>query len=242
MIIYGIKTIDLNTVHLPIVCTGCGHEQQSLQVYRNFFSLYFIPVIPLRKSGIITCPACSRQLKKKPFLKELATKKLDSAQAKFHFESIFKTAQTPLYMYIAPLLLAVAMIIYFANSFHQDQHGKELAEQYLQNPIGNVITVIKTTENSAYPYMITYIAEVSKETSVVFDWKYSYESIHDANEQVDLAYKSMRKNKLKEDFSGPYLVDTKDIKAAGIVRVHTLDKVIDWKAFAPLTPFLPGIN
>lgn len=242
MIIYGIKTVDLNTIDLPIACTECGHDHQSLQIYRNFFSLYFIPVIPLHKSGVITCPLCSRQLQKKSFLKELAAKGLDSMQTKLHLNSIFKAVRTPLRMYAAPLLLAIAVITFFAYSFYQDRQEKELAKKYLQNPVGNVITVLKSIEDSTYPYLITYIAEVSDDTSVVFDWKYSYESLSGANREIDLAYASISKNKFIDDFNEPYLVHTEDIKTSDIVRVHPLNKSIDWKAFAPLPPFLPGIN
>lgn len=242
MIIYGIRTVDLKTVHLPIACTNCEHDHQSLQIYRHYFSLYFIPVIPFRKSGLISCPSCLRQLKKKTFLKELTAKGFDSTQAKLHFESIFKSAQTPLYMYLAPFLLAIATILFFAYSYHHNQREKAFAEQYHQNPVGNVIAVIKSTENSAYPFLISYIAEVGKETSVVFDWKYSYETLEDANQAVDMAYKIINKNKLKDDFDGPYVVRTDNVKTIDIVRVRTLGKTINWKASAPLPPFLPGIN
>lgn len=242
MIVFGVKTIDLNTMELPIACTNCGHEHQFLHIYQNFFSLYFIPVVPLKKSGIITCPHCFRQLKKKLFLKELTAKGLDSLQTKLHFNSFFNAVKTPLRLYVAPLLFVIAVITFFVYCFYQERQDKELTEKYLLNPVGNVIAVLKTSENPSYPYQIAYIAEVSNETSVVFDWKYSYESVDGANQDIKLASASIIKNMLKEGFKGPYLVDTKEVKTSDIVRIHPLNKSIDWKAIAPLPPYLPGIN
>lgn len=238
MLVYDIKTINLRRTNLPIACTSCGHENQSLQIYQKIFSLYFFPVIPLRKKGIITCPSCFRKLKEKSFIQECVSNGLDSKQIKFHFKSIFKTAKTPFHLYVTPFLLIAAVIAFFAYCYNEDLQKKELVQNYLQNPVGNVIAVVKSSEDLAYPYVITYIADVNEDATVVFDWRYGYESAGDAEHAVRLAYASVNENKLKANFGEPYLVHTEGIKATDIVRIYPLNKAVDWKQFAPqaLTP------
>ncbi len=232
MLIYGTKTIDLKTIDLPVACTNCGHSQQRLHIFRNFLSLYFIPIIPLRKKGIVNCPACLNELKEKVFFKELAYKGLDLAQAKSHYKSFLNSTKTPLYMYVLPFLLLAFLVGCFATTFHESQQIKLSVKEYLKSPLGNVITVIKSKEG-AYPYHISYIAEIYGETAVVFDWGYSYESKNDVERGVKLARKSIDKNDLKTDFSLPHFVPVEIVKEVGIVDIRTLNKPVDWKRFVP---------
>ncbi|MBA3603794.1 MAG: hypothetical protein H0W50_09190 [Parachlamydiaceae bacterium] len=166
MLIYGTKKIELKTIDLPVACTSCGHAQQRLQIYRKFVSLYFIPLIPLQKKSVVNCPSCFKELKGKIFFEGLATKELDPVQAKFHFKSILKATKTPLYMYVLPFLLVALIAGVFAYGYHESQQSKVMLEEYLHSPVGNVITVIKSQEG-AYPYHISYIAEINDQNAVV---------------------------------------------------------------------------
>lgn len=109
MIIYGVKKIELDTSQVAVPCVECGHDHQWLQIYRNFFSLYFLPIIPLGKQGFICCPNCSNELKKKTFFKQLDSQEFNH-EAKHYIESTLKAAKTPFYWLIAPICMIVFII------------------------------------------------------------------------------------------------------------------------------------
>lgn len=68
-IIFGSKTIrkTINTKAEPCVCENCGNEKHwDIVRDRLFFSLFFIPVLPLHSTYYEMCPICKvgRKIKK----------------------------------------------------------------------------------------------------------------------------------------------------------------------------------
>lgn len=231
MLIYGTKTIKLKTIDLPVTCTGCGHGHQHLQIYRKFVSFYFIPIIPLRKKGVVNCPNCESELKKQSFLKGLASKGLDPTQAEFHFDSVLKSARTPRYLYLLPLLIVAFVGGCIAVDAHESQQKKAQLAEYLRSPVGNVILLAQSEKEDAFPYKIAYLAEIHEDNAVLFDWQYSYELQSDASKAMKTAYKDVEKQRLETNFREPYIVPLESLISVEIVHVLVLNKAIDWKQF-----------
>lgn len=232
MIIYGLKRVELNTSQLSVPCAECGHEHQWLHIYRNFFSLYFFPIIPLRKAGIVSCPGCSTELKKKAFFKQLDDQEYNHA-AKHDVESVFNSARTPLYWFIAPICLIVIIMGVLTMSYHKSELEKQFLNEYRQNPSGNVI-VISKSPTDVYPYFITYVPEVKGEYAAVFAWNYSYETMGDAKNAAHLASKSLSEGKLSDHFSEPYVILSESLQSENIVHVDPQERLAPWKQYVPI--------
>jgi hypothetical protein len=60
MIIFGFRVLYRTTAQGVFFCPRCGAGRQyQLRVGRRWFTLFFIPVIPLNKvGGFVQCPAC----------------------------------------------------------------------------------------------------------------------------------------------------------------------------------------
>lgn len=232
MLVYGIKRIELNTSQISLPCAECGHAHQWLHVYRNFFSLYFFPVIPLKKSGIVSCPGCSIEVKKKAFLKQLDAKEFNHT-AKHDVESIFQAAKTPFYWFIAPLVLIVLIMGGLTMSYQTTELKKQYLSEYRQNPLGNVL-VISKSPTDIYPYFITYVPDVRGEYAVVFAWNYSYETLADAKRASNLASKSIRDGKLQDHFSEPYLILRESLQADSVADVEPQTQLTPWKQYVPI--------
>lgn len=229
MIIYGTKTFDLKTASYPFACTDCGHERQQVHVHRTFFSLYYIPLIPFRKTGRIRCPMCYKEVKKNKFFKELASK-INPAEAKFQFKSILKSARTPFHAVAASYLVATLFAGVMTYSFYEEQKNQDQVKVYVQNPTDNVIVIAKI-KDSVYPYQMMYIPEIHDEEACVFDWKYGYETLSDAKHALELALNSIGNKRIKTNFFEPIVVSLKDFAQIEFMYVHTLDKRIDWRPF-----------
>jgi tellurite resistance protein len=66
MILFGSRGVTLTSASGTFVCPGCGGTQQPYQhkTVRRFFTLYFVPLIPLDKLGeYIECQRCHNTYK-----------------------------------------------------------------------------------------------------------------------------------------------------------------------------------
>lgn len=225
MIIYGTKTFDLKTASFPFACTDCGYEQQQVRIHRTFFSLYYIPLIPFRKSARICCPMCFKEVKKNKFFKELASK-INPAEAKFQLKSILKSARTPFHAvaasYLAVTLFAGAMTYFYFD----DQKNQYQAKVYTQNPTENVIGIAKINDTD-YPFQMMFIPEIHGELVWVFDGKHGYKTSGDAKNALKSVLNSISNKKIKNNFFEPVVVPLKDFQQIEFVYVHALDKKID---------------
>jgi len=60
MIIFGMRGVTTTPDKGTFVCPECGKSNYKLKRVRRFFTLYFIPVIPLNKLGeYVECQSCS---------------------------------------------------------------------------------------------------------------------------------------------------------------------------------------
>jgi zinc ribbon protein len=214
MILYGTKTITLKTIDLPISCTACNHHQQQIQVYRKFFSLFFIPVFPFLKNALISCTNCGNQMKLKQFFKDFNEKGKDVAVAKTHMKSLIKEAKTPFYTY-ATTGLALAVLAGFGGYFYYEEHRMAMqASAYAQQPIDNVLLVYKD-EEEAYPYHIAYIPKIEDKEAVFFGWNYSYLTASDAKSDLSTVRNAIFNNTVKKNFGTPLLIPVTAFSTVG---------------------------
>lgn len=232
MIIFGFKKIRLSNSQLSIPCAECGHEHQSLHIFRNFFSLYFFPAVPLKKLGIVSCPNCSTELKEKEFFKRLDAIEFNH-EVKHRVKTAIKSAKTPFYWLIPPILLAICVMGFILMVRHEDELAEKNLTAYQQEPFGNVIVIFKS-DTDAYPYAISYIPEIRGEYAAVFDWKYRYELLADAKRAIVLASKGIKEGKLKDQFGEPYIASREDFQSEAIVHVNRQDQLMEWKQYVPI--------
>ncbi len=204
MIIYGTKAIPLKIVDIPLACSNCGHGQRHIHVFRNFFSLFFIPVLPLNKGALIHCPNCKKEQTKKEFLKEFEDNK-DAAALKEQLKSMIREAKVPLYAYATTALAFCLVFGFAAFIYNENSKSSALAASYGQGPTANVLAIVRDQEE-AFPYGINYISHIQDQEAVIFQWKYSYASQKDAQKDLLRVKSSISGNNLKKNFLEPVLV------------------------------------
>jgi len=229
MIIYGTKTFDLKTATFPFACSSCGHERQQIYVHRTFFSLYYIPLIPFKKIGLIKCPMCYREVKKGKFFKELASK-VNPAEAKFQFKSILKSARTPFHAVASAYLIATLFAGVMTYWYYEEQKKSDQANFYRQKPSDNVIAIIKI-QDDPYPYQIMYIPEIQEGEALIFDWKYGYKTLSDARGGLESAIDSTRNKSIKNHFFEPTIMSTEYFPFVEFADIHPLETKVDWRQF-----------
>jgi C4-type Zn-finger protein len=60
MIVYGTRTVKTKKEQTNnITCTGCGKNNTTqIQYYQKYYHIWFIPMIPLSRSGVTVCSSC----------------------------------------------------------------------------------------------------------------------------------------------------------------------------------------
>ena len=139
-IIHGRKTALIKAYHdHQHPCKNCGVFDLKVEVYRQYYHLFFIPLMPYgTKTVHVKCRSCGYP------------NNLEIIRDQYERET-----KTPFYLYTIPILTAVLIsaILYFNN-----QAQKKKAA-YVTNPkIGDVYLIRKDEKNSTNYYFLKVAA------------------------------------------------------------------------------------
>ncbi|EFB41058.1 MULTISPECIES: zinc-ribbon domain-containing protein [Parachlamydia] len=199
-IVYGVNPIHLVSHTLPIACSNCNHAQQQIDVYKNYFSLFWIPLIPFFRKAHVMCPSCKQEVEGVEFVKQQMARGESEETIQSKLNAVIKSAKEPLYPKIFQALVVLAIVIFYACYLYASQQMKKAIEMYLENPAANVLLVLKADDLGDYPYMVCYVSQVEGDMLVLQEWKYSYGSRRDARNSLETVERSIQKNQVEEKF------------------------------------------
>jgi hypothetical protein len=133
MIIFGTRNTQLSKADLFEKCANCeSRNSMEMYVFQTYAHVFWIPAIPLHKTGISMCSQCKQVLKFQemtPSLKE-------------SYESLKTQVRTPIWTFIG-LALFVALI---ANVFIQDKRDLDRNARLILTPQRGDIFEVKTKD------------------------------------------------------------------------------------------------
>jgi hypothetical protein len=226
MIEFGTEPIELKTIDIQHSCSSCGYNHQKIHIYRVFFSLFHIPVIPLHKSAIVSCLRCGKQHDKEELVEELLSDGKNAKEVEVHLKAIIKETKVPFYTYVTTGLAFTFVIWLIASNYYEEHQSSIQLASYAQKPIDNVLVVFKA--DHAFPYHIMYIPQIVDGEAVIFEWKYAYRSLEDAKKEMAKVTISISTT-VKNNFYEPILVPLDAFLDSKFVHINPLPVTIDWK-------------
>lgn len=159
MIIWGWTEKLLGSTLTNLTCTNCGKSGLVSYAFQRFFTIFFIPTIPLGKRGALGCPSCGTA-----FLPE-------------NFNQTV-THKTPWWGFSGLVLLGSLIALGIAIAIVESQN----TSSYLQDPHANDIVVLKVKDidkdKDMYPYL--KLKSVDGDKITYHESKYSFSRERDA--------------------------------------------------------------
>ena len=141
MIVYGQKAKVLATETLTEKCPNCGAiASVQLSVVQKYVHVFWIPCIPLGKTGISQCGNCKQVLK----LKSMPQSFKDA------YDAFKAQAKTPVYMYSG---IGLIVLLFAWATYHGQQNAKQYALLITAPQKGDIFE-IKTNENKYTLYKV----------------------------------------------------------------------------------------
>lgn len=149
MLISGKRTVFIKTkVSKREICPNCNSKRTSLiSIVRKHVHLFWIPMFPLKKKGIVHCLNCHSV----QFAKEMPM------QVKLECDELMKEARGPLWQFSGSLLL-VLFIIVISSSIQKD---KQREREYLASPLTGDIYMYKVRVSEYSTMKVVAIADDS---------------------------------------------------------------------------------
>lgn len=144
-LIYGKRTARIRKYHYgSMVCTGCNSFGVRVNVYRDYYHFFFLPLVPVGiNTAKIYCDSCSAQLRSGP------------VEAEYE-----ERAKAPVHLY-SGLILVLGFILFaiVSNLNNQKEYLK-----YIENPIEGDVYRVKATKDGSTFYYFLRIGEVTGDT------------------------------------------------------------------------------
>lgn len=183
LIFYGRRTARIKryTDHQQS-CTSCRSFDFNVTVYRGYYHLYLIPIIPIGDKTVeVRCKDCTEPLR------------LEHIQK--HYAQI---TRTPFFLYSGLFLVAAAILLLLYSVQKDKQHNI----QFVSNPKVGDVYRMKTVENGSSSYYFLRVNAVNGDTVCVYHNNFEYNQITSAfnNEDffVQAASFCIIKSKLRE--------------------------------------------
>jgi hypothetical protein len=134
MIIYGRKGKILAKEPVTDKCPNC-QTQNSIDMYivQNYAHVFWIPLVPIGKTGVSQCGQCKGVLK----LREMPLYLMKT------YETVKVKTKTPIWMFLGLAIIAVFIIVNVINSRKKDQNNTT----FITAPKAGDIFEIKTKDN-----------------------------------------------------------------------------------------------
>ena len=121
MIIYGSKATQLAKASISQSCPHCQQTNSiDMYVFQRYAHVFWIPFVPIGKTGVSQCAHCKQTLK----FKEM------SSSLKLAYQDVALQAKTPYWTFVGVALVGVLLIISIIQSGVHDARTSIL----LQSP------------------------------------------------------------------------------------------------------------
>lgn len=157
MIIYGSKATQLAKESISGSCPHCQQPNSiDMYVFQRYAHIFWIPFVPIGKTGVSQCAHCKQILK----LKEM------SSSLKLAYQEVSRQTKTPYWTFIGVALVGVLIINGMIQSSMHDARTSKL----LQSPqTGDVLEVKK----GSGIYTLYKVADVKPDSVAVLPLLYS---------------------------------------------------------------------
>ena len=207
LLIYGRKTARIKrfTDHQQC-CKSCKTFDLDVRVYRDYYHLFFLPVIPIGdKTAKIRCNACTE-----PFRFEAVEKQYE------------RLARTPFYLYALEILIVIIVLSFVAGNFITQKNK----EKYIADPKVGDVYVVKKYESTLDTYYFLRVNKINGDTIFAYHNHLQYLFFTDEFDKEDYFIKEdellFRKKGLKEmlDSSEIHSVERDYGDIAGFNRIQ----------------------
>lgn len=157
IVLYGTRTARIKKFSdNQNKCECCGAFDFDVEIYRNYFHLFFIPVFPFGDKTVKKrCRNCGEIFR------------LSSLQD--HYESI---SMTPIYLYTVPILF-IALVVIMININISTQKEKVI---FIDNPQVGDVYMIRNDENNSRAYYFLRVAAIKGDTVIAYHNNLLYHS------------------------------------------------------------------
>lgn len=145
MIIYGIKPVHLNSEQSKtIACPSCNTQGSlTISVFRKHVHLFWIPMFPIGKKGVLQCQHCKIVI---------GTKGMPESVKK-EYEALINQSKKPLWQFSGLVILALLIgWISYSNG-----ENKILEKEYIISPKKGDVYEYKTSDNSYSTLKVTKV-------------------------------------------------------------------------------------
>lgn len=151
MIIFGTAGhIQPHNVPFARRCSTCGNDTFTLHFVQRWFHLFWIPMFPIGKAGIIRCPACNNEFDE-PALSE---------EERATIQAEKKNVRTPRYAFAGLYVIAIVAVLATYVSWMGDRH----TAAYLAEPMRHDLYIIKGELDPEYPHMIFRLETIEEDS------------------------------------------------------------------------------
>jgi len=149
LLLYGRRTARIKRyTDNQHACKSCNTFDLDVKVYRDYYHLFFIPVIPIGEKKVkIRCKNCTE-----PF---------NLAATQKHYEDI---SRTPFYLYTLTILL-VGLISFLVIGNINTQKEKA---RFVAKPIIGDVYQIRKSENNSTSYYFLKVVSIKGDTVVAY--------------------------------------------------------------------------
>ena len=148
-IIYGRRTATIKKyTENHQACQSCKSFDLAVKVYRDYYHLFFIPVIPVGvKTVKIRCNSCGEPMRN------------ESLQHQYE-----ESTRTPFYLFTFPILFA-GLILLFINANLNTQKEKA---KFVADPKAGDVYKIRKDENNSTTYYFLRLVRINADTVVAY--------------------------------------------------------------------------
>lgn len=198
MIVWGSSTLNIKAKNLGASCKACKTGSVSLAAFQKVFTLYWIPVIPLKKVKHVVCQSCTTM-----YPLETYAEYLNPRETKF---------KTPLKSFSG---LIIIMLIIFTSYFSIINSDKRINEFKANPTIGSYFTFKSSEKDTTSSYAFAKIENITQGKILFYLSKYEYPKEKMAVENAKLA-KSHNEDLLRISI---YKMDKNELKSMNIETI-----------------------
>ena len=175
MIVYGTKAKQLAKEALTDKCPNCGTQNSlDMYVFQKYAHLFWIPFVPIGKTGVSQCNHCKQVLKQKEM----------PAQLKAAYDNVKAQTKTPVWTFIG-LALVVVLI---TSAIVSDKNKNAQNAKLIEAPHKGDVFEVRTPDRQ---YTLIKVEEVKSDTIYVREHIYTTNKIsglYDLKRKGDTGY------------------------------------------------------
>ena len=135
--IYGTKTTPVATENIADSCANCQTSNSILMsVLQKYVHIFFIPFIPVGKTGVTVCAHCKQALTKGEFNGSLNSR----------YDTLKSQSKTPIWTFSGLVLLAILILFLIVS----DRQKKEKVATMIQTPQSGDVYEVKDGNTKQY--------------------------------------------------------------------------------------------